>query len=130
ALRWSARAIELDGQAFLSMRTRMLALAAKKEWRKSIEAGERVMAAWGRPSLAMIGFATIHVEAGDVDGARALYDEMRSRSRREHFPPMGLAIVAAAVGESEAAMAYLDEAIRRRDPQVPLFARAWQMGRF
>lgn len=27
-------------------------------------------------------------------------------------------------------MAYLDEAIRRRDPQVPLFARAWQMVRF
>jgi eukaryotic-like serine/threonine-protein kinase len=130
ALRWSARALELEPDSHLSLWTRMLAWAAKHEWKKAIDAGEVVMSSWGRPSLAMIGFAVAHVEAGDVDGARALYDEMRSRSRREPFTPMGLAIVAAAVGENDAGLAYLDDAIARHDPQVPLLARAWEQARF
>ncbi len=130
ALRWSARALELEPDSYLSLWTRMLAWGAKREWNKTIDAGEVVMSSWGRPSLAMIGFAVAHVEAGDVDGARALYDEMRSRSRREPFTPMGLAIVAAAVGENDAALAYLDDAIARHDPQVPLLARAWEQARF
>jgi pentatricopeptide repeat protein len=80
----------------------------------------------GRSALALPTLALSLIESGQIEDARGVYDEMRSRSRREPMPPTGMAIVAAALGENEAAIAFARDAYRLHDPHLPIFGRAWR----
>jgi tetratricopeptide (TPR) repeat protein len=128
--RWARRAMELDPEAFLSLWTMSLAYHRNKEWSKAIEAGEVALAASGRQPLALTTFAMSLFESGQLDSTRAVYDEMRSRSRREPFTPTSLAFIAAALGDRQAAVDYTHEAVRVRDPQLPIFHSNWDYARF
>jgi hypothetical protein len=58
-----------------------------------------------------------------------VYEELRARAKREPVSPIGLAVVAAAVGERAQAIDYTRDAIRRHDPQLVVYARCWPQSR-
>jgi hypothetical protein len=122
---WIRRAEELDPDAFLTLWTRQLTTSAVGDVQGGIDAAQAALAASGRHvfPLLMLG---LHLSvAGDSEGAHALYDEARSRSRREYVPPAAFALLAATLGEKEVALAHCREAIATRDPQFVIFALGW-----
>jgi eukaryotic-like serine/threonine-protein kinase len=126
AVRWADKAVELEPKAFLSLWARQLALFRAQQWSRSIEAAETALAMSGRSPLPLPTLAMALIESGQVDDARAVYEEMRSRSRREIFGTTSLALVAAALGEKVAAIEFAREAFRVRDPHFPIFTAAWR----
>ena len=64
-------------------------------------------------------------EIGDLDGARAIYDEMKARSLREYCPPMKLAISASCCGNAVAVIGHARDALRTRDPQLCILSLSW-----
>jgi pentatricopeptide repeat protein len=125
-MRWAKRALELEPDAFLSLWAPQLAFYRNQEWSKAIEAGDLALAMSGRAPLALPTLALSLIENGQLEEARSVYQEMRSRSRREPIAPTGMAMVAAAIGDKEAAIELAREAFRRHDPQLPIFARVWR----
>ena len=130
ALYWAMRALELEPSAFLSLWARQLALDINCEWSKAIEAGDFALAMSGRAPLALPPLAATLVENGELDHARSVYEEMRSRSRREPIAPTGMAAVAAAIGDNDAAIELAREAFRRHDPQLPIFSRTFRYAQY
>jgi serine/threonine protein kinase/tetratricopeptide (TPR) repeat protein len=126
AMRWADRAIELEPDAFLSLWARQLAYYRRKDWPKAIAAGDAALAMSGRSVLALLTLALSLVENAQLEDARGVYEEMRSRARREPMPPVSIAMIAAALGDNQAAVEYARDAYRLHDPQLPIFARAWR----
>ena len=126
AMRWANRAAELEPNAFLSLWAPQLAFYRQQNWSKAIEVGDAVLQMSGRDSLALPTLALSLIENGQPEEARAVYDEMQSRSRREPIAPTARAMVAAALGQNEAAIAHAREAYRRHDPQLVIFSRVWR----
>jgi tetratricopeptide (TPR) repeat protein len=129
ALVWSSRALELEPGAFLSMWARQLALHASGDWTAAIEAAEPSLVTSGRNPLVLQTLALSYVDAGDMETAIAGSEEMRARAKREPMSPIGLAVVAAAVGDRACAVEYARDAIRRHDPQFLVYARCWPQSR-
>jgi len=130
ALHWATRALELDPIAFNPLWARQLALAINGDLSKAIEAGDFALAMSGRAPLALPPLAVALVENGEMDHARSVYEEMRSRSRRDVFAPTGMAAVAAALGDNEAAIEFAREAFRRHDPQLPIISTSFRYGQY
>ena len=86
------------------------------------------LASSGRQVLPLTILGLSLAQAGDRAGARAIYDEMRSRAVREYVSPTCLAMTVAALGDDDAAIGYALEAMRRHDPQLFTFARASTWG--
>jgi tetratricopeptide (TPR) repeat protein len=129
ALVWSDRSRELEPGAFLSMWARQLALHAAGDWAGAIEAAEPALVASGRNPLVLQTLASSYVAIGEMEIAWAVYEELRARAKREPVSPIGLAVVAAAVGECAQAIDYTRDAIRRHDPQLVVYARCWPQSR-
>jgi len=119
------RAEELDPDAFLTLWSRQLTTSAMHDAARSIEAGQAALAASGRHVFPLLILGLDLATYGDTDGARAVYDEARSRSRREYVAPTAFALLEAALGDTEAALAHCREAIAVRDPQFVIFALGW-----
>ena len=60
-----------------------------------------------------------------MEGGRAVYNEMRSRAHLEYIGPTTLAMIEAALGQKDAALAHCREAIAMHDPQFIIFASGW-----
>lgn len=128
--RWSNRASELDPEnSFLTLWIRVLTHYHAREFAEAIEASEIVLAASGRHVLAMTTFVPTLVDAGQPDDARAVYEELRARAKREPVNPMGLAVTAAAIGEADAAIEHVRDAIRQHDPGFPIWSGTWDHSR-
>ena len=125
AVEWADRAWALEPDAFLSLWARTLAYQSVGDWPRAFAAADATLAASGRQAFPLITLGLSLVESGDTTGGRAVYGELRSRSVREHIPPMGLALMAAALGERDAAIAYAGDAVRRHDPQFVIFSLGW-----
>jgi len=74
--------------------------------------------------LGWLGWA--QARAGRREEARAVFAELEERSKREHVPPLNLAVIAGALGEKDRAFALLDEAVQKRScwlcsPRMPFF---------
>jgi serine/threonine protein kinase/tetratricopeptide (TPR) repeat protein len=126
AMRWCARAKEVEtDRSFITAWTEVLAHYYKKDFHTAIDLSDALLAASGRHPMAMATFAPLLVDAGQIDDARAIYDEMRSRARREPMPPANLALAAAALGERNAALEHVREGIRVRDPDLLIRSAPW-----
>ncbi len=124
-LRWVDLASALDPDAYLSLWGRQLALNALRDWPRAIEAGHAVLAVSGRQILSLTHLGLALRTSGDVEGARAVYEEMLLRAKREYVGPTVLALLEAALGEKQAAIAHCREAIALRDPGLVIFAHGW-----
>jgi len=129
AMAWSARALELEPAAFIGLWARQLALHANGDWKAAIDAAEPSLGASGRSPLVLHTLASSHIENGEMESACAVYEEMRARAKREPMSPIGLAVVAAAVGDRAQAIDYARDAVQRHDPQLLVYARCWPQSR-
>ena len=80
--RWIRRAEELDPDAFLTLWARQLTTSAMQDAARGIEAGQAALAASGRHVFPLLILGLDLARQGDAEGARAVYDEARSRARR------------------------------------------------
>ena len=64
----------------------------------------------------MAGQAVVYADRGKRDEARAIRDELVRRSQQEYVQPTALAMVAAAVGARDEALALLHRACDEHDP--------------
>jgi serine/threonine-protein kinase len=122
---WVNRAVTLDPDAFYTLWARQLYLASIRDWPRAIEAAHTALAASGRQMVPLHCLALTLVESGDTAGARAVYDEMRSRAVREYVSPAMLALLEAARGDTAAAIAHCHEAFRLHDPHIIGFSHGW-----
>ena len=125
AAEWAELAVARDPAAFLSLWARQLAFQSVEDWPRAFEAAEVVLAASGRQAMPLVSLGLALFESGNAPAARSVYDELRSRAVREHVSPMLLALMAAALGERDEAVAHAREAVRRHDPAVVIFALRW-----
>jgi eukaryotic-like serine/threonine-protein kinase len=114
---WIDRAAALEPDSFLTLWTRQLYLMSIRDWPRAIDAAHAALAVSGRQMSPLVNLGVSLVNSGDTPGARAIYDEMRSRAVREYVPPTAFALLGAALGDTAAAIAHCHEAVQRRDPQ-------------
>ena len=75
----------------------------------------------------VLGFlGWVYVRGGRPADAERLLAELEEKRRRQYFSAGTLALVALAVGHVEAAFAWMDTAIRERDPNLPELIRTLQ----
>jgi serine/threonine-protein kinase len=68
-----------------------------------------------RHPAALAGLAHALAAAGRVEEARAIASELKTSAGRVYISPYWLAVVAAGLGKDEAALNYLDKAVRQGD---------------
>jgi len=124
-LDWCRRAEDLDPSAFLTHWLRQMAHLSLGEWDQAIAAGKVARESSGGTTMPMMFLGLTHRANGDLRAAEAIYDELIARAVHEYVGPMYLAALAAALGHGEAASAYLQDAVRRRDPGIVLYAHGW-----
>jgi TolB-like protein len=124
-LDWCRRAEELDPDAFLTRWLRGWAHLSLGEWDEAIASVPAALACAGGSSLPLLTVGLAHQARGDLRGAQGVYDELRARSTREPVSAIYLAVLADGAGNRDAAREHLQEAVRRRDPQVVSLFSDW-----
>jgi serine/threonine protein kinase len=127
-VRMAERACELDPSSFLSQWALQNTLYVAGHHARSIEVGERLLLASGRHPWVLFNLVVALADSGDLAAARAVSDEMNARGQREYVSPFHRGVCALFVGDVETGSALVREAIRRRDPTIPLFVR-WSSSR-
>ena len=82
--------------------------------------GEQVLAVDGRHNATLMLLARTFARTGNVDAARAIGQELAARSVREDVSPLTRALVAAVIGDRDAALAFVRTAFEIRDPSLPI----------
>ncbi len=122
---WIELAEQLDPEAFLTLWARQLVTTSLLDVARGVEAGNVALAASGRHVFPLLMLGLFLATTGDVEGARALYDEACARQRREYVPPTALALLEASLGDKDGALAHCRKAIAIRDPQFVIFSQGW-----
>ncbi len=122
---WIELAEQLDPDAFLTLWARQLVMTSMRDVSRGVEAANLALAASGRHVFPLLMLGLFLATTGDVEGARALYDEACARQRREYVPPTALALLEAALGDKDEALAHCRKAIAMRDPQFVIFSLGW-----
>ncbi len=130
AIQWADRAAALAPDAMMTLWIQLLARQVAGDWPATSAAGDAALAACGRAIAQLMNLGVAAAEAGEMAIARDLYDEMRLRSRREYVSPMCLALLAAALGDRDVAIASAREAHARHDPMLSFWALAGPGGHF
>ena len=123
--RWIELAEQLDPEAFVTLWARQLVMTALLDGARGVEAGNIALAASGRHVFPLLMLGLFLAATGDLEGARSLYDEVCARRRREYVPPTAFALLEAALGDKDAALAHCREAMAIRDPQFVIFSMGW-----
>jgi serine/threonine protein kinase len=124
-LDWCRRTEDLDPSAFLTLWLRQPAHLSLGEWDEAVAAGKVALESSGGTALPILFLGLSHSARSDSRAARSIYDELTARSAREYVAPTYLALLAAAIGNREAALSHLQDAVRRRDPWIVMFAHGW-----
>jgi TolB-like protein/tetratricopeptide (TPR) repeat protein len=82
----------------------------------AVATGERLVAATQNASLFKGQLANFYLSAGAPEKARAIVDELNERSRSEYVSPLPLAWALFPLGETEAALDRLAEAVDEHSP--------------
>ncbi|HEY3934376.1 MAG TPA: protein kinase [Gemmatimonadales bacterium] len=122
-LDWARRAWALDPTAFVTLWSLQMGQYYSGDFAASIATGDILLATSGRHPWALLFSVMALFGQGDISGARAIATEMAARSAREYISPFHRGVAAALVGDAAAANQLLREAVARRDPGIPVFAR-------
>ena len=112
----AVRAIGLEPDAFLSHFAHQVAAASVGDWTRSLAAGEALFALGGRTPAPLVFHAQALNRTGDVAGARAVQAELITLTNHGERAPWALACVAAELGDTDHAVSWARDAVRRRDP--------------
>jgi TolB-like protein/Flp pilus assembly protein TadD len=120
------RAVELDRESYLACWCLHLSLRACGRFEEAVAVGESSLGMSGRHTWAVMSLAETFAEWNKPADAEALYAELVARSRRSYIQPSMLSASAAAAGMEEEAIYHACEAVRVRDPVLPLaFSKYW-----
>jgi TolB-like protein len=111
-------AIRIDPDGFLGYWAQMAALNVMANYSEAAHLGEMGIRMFGRPVWMMASLARSYSHLGRRADAGALYDELRSRAKREFVSPVFLAIAAHAAGERDDAMCQVQHADQMGDPTL------------
>jgi eukaryotic-like serine/threonine-protein kinase len=117
------RAIGLDPDAFLSHFAHQAAATASDDWPRSLAAGAALFALGGRTPNPLAWYAQALNRSGNVSGARAVLAELDTLTNHGERAPWALACVAAELGDTDDAVAWARDAVRRRDPMIAAIVR-------
>jgi serine/threonine protein kinase/tetratricopeptide (TPR) repeat protein len=126
ALPFANAACSLDPDAFLTQFILQITHYLAGQWDESNAAAQTSLAVSGRHPWAVGTLCVCLADSGRDAEARALEAEMKSRAVSAYVQPFWLAIVAAAVGNADAAIAHAERAFDERDPTLALFGRNWK----
>lgn len=125
ALQHGRRGVELDLNSYLAQWSLAVALQCDGQYEEALKAAERALAISGRHSWAMTTLVAIYSAYNKPEQARAVFRELEARSAREYIQPAMLVSAAAAVGETDRAIVFAQQALDDRDPLFVLMARTW-----
>ena len=137
AVEEARRAADLDPDAYFSQIILAAAYHGAGRLADALTVYERALAISGRHPWGAAGQAVVYADGGRPDEARAIREELVRRSQREYVQPTTLAMLAAAVGARDEALALLHRACDEHDPfliftlyGVPTTARLREDPRF
>ena len=105
------RAVALDDQNFTARWTLLWTLAACERHDEALAAAEPALSMSNRHPRVLVEVAAIHAVRGDLDGAEAVYRELRSRARTSYMGFAEQAVAAAAAGHQDEARALIKQAV-------------------
>ena len=110
--------LELDSRYPPILLYLALAESRRRRHEAALAAARRASEAFERAPFfeSLVGWAL--GRGGDTEGAREVLASLEERAGREHVPAVCLARVAAALGDRERSLAWLEEAIRERNTWV------------
>jgi TolB-like protein len=85
---------------------------------EATEASRRAVDLSGGSALALGCHGYALAVAGDVFGARAAYDRLRTMSAKVYVPPTSFALIHVGLGERDACFEWLDRAVDERDHMI------------
>ncbi len=116
ALEMAKTAIDLDGNSFLSHRVAGLCLLAMERYEEAIEKFNYLVQISNRHQHAINSLIWAYCGNRNMEGARALMEELKARSRSEYIAGTYLANSAAWLGDIDSALIYLEQAWHDHDP--------------
>jgi hypothetical protein len=119
------RGVELDPKSYLAQWSLSAALESDDRYEEAAAAADRALAISGRHCWALMTLASIYASWDKPDNARAVYSEMEARSARDYIQPTALAVGAAAVGEMDRAISFVQQALTTEIPLLVMMARSW-----
>jgi tetratricopeptide (TPR) repeat protein len=114
------KAIQLDPQFVLAHWLLGCAHASQSRYQAALPELEKAVELSNRLPWMVAALAVGYGEAGRTEEARRLLEELRTRAGSEYVRALHLAGVCAALGETEAAFAWLEKAYDERDVALPL----------
>jgi tetratricopeptide (TPR) repeat protein len=92
-----------------------LAYSMKDQHQEAVAALEKSVALAPESSELVAQLALAHGRAGQADTARSGLATLRERSRSQHVSPFSFALIHTSLGESQAALEWLEEAYKEHD---------------
>jgi eukaryotic-like serine/threonine-protein kinase len=112
------RSFALDGDSFFAQWNLMRGHAWAGHYDRAIAIAPSLLRESGRHPWALGLLAWTYGNAGRVEWARAVHDELEARSRHEFMPPFWLSVSASSAGLAEQSIAFVERAVAERDPLV------------
>lgn len=114
------KALDMDPQFAKALYWRAMAWIANG---KLAEAGTFLEAAMSGPhegrAIASVMLAVVCARAGRREQAQSIFDRLRQHAEKNYFPPFYFAAIAASLGDSDQAFAWLDKAYQERSGWMP-----------
>jgi serine/threonine-protein kinase len=109
------RSLTLDAESFFARFQVMRAYAWAGQYDRAVEVAPELLMESGRHVWVVALLAWAYARSGQVDLARACYEELNARSRHEFVSRAWLSSAACSAGDAEKAVRWLERAVQERD---------------
>ena len=117
-------AASLDPESFIAQWVLLNCSHWSGDFDGAIAAGKNALALSGRSPYALSPLAITYTVVGKTREAAALYKELLARAESEYVSPAQLAGPALALGHSDEAMQFIEQAFAMRDPWFKIWAKS------
>jgi tetratricopeptide (TPR) repeat protein len=116
--------LRIEPNSYLGNWAQLCALTLQGRYKEAAEVGESVIKLLGRPVWMLASLARTYACLGRRADAKAIYMELRWRSKQEYVAPAVLAWAAYAAGKADDAIRCIKEAAAINDPSLTA-AKYW-----
>jgi tetratricopeptide (TPR) repeat protein len=110
--------LDLDASFGPAHRTLGLLYVKQGKREEGIRELQRSLDLSHRRAIDVAHLARVYALGGELDSARALVDELRSRSQREYIAAFAFAIAHAGLGNTDSAFVWLNKGVDNYDPSL------------
>lgn len=125
AVEYGRKGVDCDPNSYLAHWSYMVALSNAQQYEQAVAEAELALAMSGRHNWALTTLVSVYADWGKQDQALAVYREAEARSANQYVQPAMLAPAAAAIGDIEKALGYVQLALDIQDPMLVMLARTW-----